>query len=358
MKKKILVIFLLLFISSAYSLSVNLTVAPDGGNAPVTSTLTATVSGGNPKYIFEWDFTGDGTIDAATNSPENSITFTYQAGNHNPIVKVTDATNLKAEDTKKVNISEAGNFFPTAHPGGPYTKEPGENIILDGSLSSDHDGPINSYTWSITTTKGTPDCPATATGVNPTIICTGIGEAEAILTVTDKKGATDSKAIVLKIREVQHDDVINIIGIEIKPEILKDGDAFKVTVTIRNETNTPQPYELCYEMKKDRPDMKNSPDLLNLGACILPGVVAPFSQKKSDELIFAGGWLQTLITPGENYWVYVTAKATAEVENDESFNSRREIFSYKKTPEEMQLPETNFIGIIFAVFAVLVILKR
>jgi len=65
-----------------------------------------------------------------------------------------------------------------------------DEVILDGSASSDPDGSIVSYDWTLQH-RTNPDNDKSATGVNPTVTGLSNGFYEVCLTVTDNLGATD-----------------------------------------------------------------------------------------------------------------------------------------------------------------------
>jgi hypothetical protein len=71
-----------------------------------------------------------------------------------------------------------------------------DEVILDGSASSDPDGSIVSYDWTLQH-RTNPDNDKSATGVNPTVIGLSNGFYEVCLTVTDNLGATDTDCSLL-----------------------------------------------------------------------------------------------------------------------------------------------------------------
>jgi PKD repeat protein len=78
------------------------------------------------------------------------------------------------------------NSAPTANAGGPYTGVEGANITLDGSNSSDNEGPIVSYAWDFDNDGQFDD----ATGVTPTFSNSVDGIYPIAIQVTDGLGAT------------------------------------------------------------------------------------------------------------------------------------------------------------------------
>jgi glucose/arabinose dehydrogenase len=77
-----------------------------------------------------------------------------------------------------------GNIPPTANTGGPYTGNVGAPVPLDGSGSSDPDGPTRKLRYAWTFGDG-----MTSTSVSPSHVYTVSGVYTVTLTVTDTKGA-------------------------------------------------------------------------------------------------------------------------------------------------------------------------
>ena len=90
------------------------------------------------------------------------------------------------------------NQPPTADAGGPYTGSEGAAIPLSGSGSSDVDGTIASYQWSIVSFAGGlggGSCSfvgGVSTGVTPSVSCDDNGTLTLSLTVMDDDGATSA----------------------------------------------------------------------------------------------------------------------------------------------------------------------
>jgi PKD repeat protein/flagellar hook assembly protein FlgD len=82
---------------------VTLSVAPSTGNAPLASTLTATVVDPQSKAVqsYEWDADGDGVFDGTTTASRFSYTY-GAAGTFYPRVRVTMSDGRTAEDVALV----------------------------------------------------------------------------------------------------------------------------------------------------------------------------------------------------------------------------------------------------------------
>ncbi len=80
------------------------------------------------------------------------------------------------------------NHPPVAYAGGPYTCRPGETITLDGSLSTDLDGDVLIYQWTVYVGSV-----VTLSGRKPTFTCpTAEGTSTVSLTVSDPGGLSDT----------------------------------------------------------------------------------------------------------------------------------------------------------------------
>lgn len=91
------------------------------------------------------------------------------------------------------------NSFPIANAGEDQNIEDRDNdgseaVTLDGSLSSDPDGPLVSYNWEI-------EGQDAITGVTPTVLLP-VGTHTATLTVTDEDGATAVDEVTVVVSEV------------------------------------------------------------------------------------------------------------------------------------------------------------
>ena len=135
---------------------------------------------------YRWDFETDGTYDTDWLTSTSTTHGYSSAGNYTVTLQVKDNGGATDTDTATVTISEAGTTqAPTADAGGPYTGLTFENIVFDGSDSSDPDGTITNYTWDFG--DGT-----TGYGVNPTHSYSTAEEFTVKLTVKDDDSLTDT----------------------------------------------------------------------------------------------------------------------------------------------------------------------
>ncbi|MCM3781741.1 S8 family serine peptidase [Neobacillus mesonae] len=117
------------------------------------------------------------------------------------VVRVWDAAGNETEVTAlgKVYITESGeepappNIAPVAVIQGPNSAPRNREVTFDGSASYDEDGSIASYEWNFG--DGT-----TGSGVTTVHTFTRAGNYNVELTVTDDKGATNTKTFVIRIR--------------------------------------------------------------------------------------------------------------------------------------------------------------
>ncbi|GAI45497.1 unnamed protein product, partial [marine sediment metagenome] len=90
---------------------------------------------------WSWDF-GD-----ATTSENQSPTHQYaDNGTYTATLMVTDNDEATDNVSKEVTVL---NVEPTADAGGPYEVDENSSVALDGTGSSDLDGTIASYSWTV-----------------------------------------------------------------------------------------------------------------------------------------------------------------------------------------------------------------
>ncbi len=144
--------------------------------------------------IASWVWSENGGQIATGETP----TVTFAVGTHNVTLTVTD--NEGATDTDQVVITveaaPGANQPPTADAGGDQTvtdTDDGgdEDVTLDGSGSTDPEGPIASWVWSENGGQ-------IATGETPTVTF-AVGTHTVTLTVADGDGATDTDQVVITV---------------------------------------------------------------------------------------------------------------------------------------------------------------
>lgn len=189
--------------------TVVLTIADSSGNT-ATKSLTVEVSGQlttpeaqftapTPKAAIQASFDGsassdaDGSITAyAWNFGDGNTgtgataTHTFStAGNYEVSLTVTDDDGLTDTISQTVSVGPE-NVAPVAQFTG--TTEPNLQVLLDATTSTDADGNITEYAWSITDSNGTHE----KTGQSLTHTFATQGNYQVTLTVTDNNGATHS----------------------------------------------------------------------------------------------------------------------------------------------------------------------
>ncbi|GAA0203848.1 PKD domain-containing protein [Halobaculum roseum] len=131
---------------------------------------------------YEWDFGGDGSVDAEGPSVEHTFA---EAGDATVVLRVTDDDGAGDAVERTVSVAEPENEPPSAV-FDSSTTEPmaGETVRFDASASTDPDGEIREYRWDLTG-DGSRD----ATGERVEYAYESPGEYTITLTVVDDAGA-------------------------------------------------------------------------------------------------------------------------------------------------------------------------
>ncbi len=340
-----------------YNLTLSTTTNPDPaeGTAPLPVIFNATAINGSAPYVFEVDFDGDGTIDTTLNSPDSiTVNHTYSnPGVFNAKIKVTDTRMKEKETIKEITVHSPGaNVLPVADPSGPYSGEPGIPFTLDASASYDPDGIITHYHWVI---PGAGTChPFSSTKKNPEIVCINPVNTVIYLIVRDNRGGRAFALTQLNVQPVYRENKVDIAKIKVEPEIIKTGDNLTVIVKARNMTNVPQTFDLKYYIKENVSDKNISalPELISDSINSLT-INTAYGQKDFSFTISSAD-LQANLKTQKNYWVYATAVSSGEANT--LLNTRRTIFNYFGV-KELQIPETNLIGIMVILISVLMIFE-
>ena len=134
---------------------------------PVTLDASGSSDAGGDVLTYAWDLDNDGVFDDATGESPTISWTGLQAlelidGGYTLAVKVTDGDGATHTDTALLTVT---NLNPVANPGGPYTINEGQALVLDASNSSDAGGDTLTYTWDLDSDGVFDD----ATGVTPTV---------------------------------------------------------------------------------------------------------------------------------------------------------------------------------------------
>lgn len=140
--------------------------------------------------IVSYAWTATGATPSAATGPSASISYA-SAGTYTVRLTVTDNDGASASAEKQVTVSAGGNGGgnrpPTASIDGPATLAAtvGTPLALSGATSSDPDGSIVLFSWSLPGAS-----PASASGAAVTATYAVAGTYTVGLTVTDNDGAT------------------------------------------------------------------------------------------------------------------------------------------------------------------------
>lgn len=168
------------------------TATPSSGTLPLTVAFDASASTdvGGSIVTYAWNFGDGGTSQSTT--PTTSRLYTT-AGTYTVTLTVTDNQGATNSTTRTVTVNTP-NLPPTADfQFAPSTGSAPLFVFFDGSLSTDPDGPIASYTWDFG------DGTAAGSGQTPTHIFATAGTYTVRLTVQDMLGlsATTTKSITV-----------------------------------------------------------------------------------------------------------------------------------------------------------------
>jgi PKD repeat protein len=163
--------------------------------------LSGAASTDSDGTIVSYIWTAGGSQIAAGVNP----TVDRRVGTHTITLTVTDDDGATSSDEVVVSI-EPGNQVPIADAGPDQNlidanNDTFETVTLDGSRSTDLDGTILSYLWTV-------DGGQIAAGMNPTVD-RRVGTHTITLTVTDNDGATATDEVVITVKEGQQAPIAN-----------------------------------------------------------------------------------------------------------------------------------------------------
>lgn len=141
----------------------------------------------NP-LTYKWTFGDGGSLTSASSAVSHIYT---RGGLYNITLIVNDGLVDSDPSTTTADIAEV-NDAPLANAGPDKTIFLGQTAVLDGSLSSDEEGPISSYAW------GFGDG-ALGAGATTTHAYSATGTYTVTLTVTDSGSATASDITVVNV---------------------------------------------------------------------------------------------------------------------------------------------------------------
>ncbi len=180
--------------------------------APVITASATPLSGTDPLEVtFDVDASddngingvsilyGDGTALEALSVP-TTFTHTFSAGDYK--VKIFAYDNHGEHSTKEFDVSVSStpitNQDPVAEAGNSQTVTTGTSVSFDGSLSTDADGTIVSYSWDFGDSN-------TGVGVATSHTYDTAATYTATLTITDDDGATDEDTLTI----IVNDPIVN-----------------------------------------------------------------------------------------------------------------------------------------------------
>ncbi len=129
----------------------------------------------------------------------NYNAFAFNIGQHT----LTATTNAGVETINFTVVNDATvNVPPIANAGADQTVFEGETVALDGSASSDADGTIVSFAWTLNGNQ-------IATGATPQVENLPLGANNITLTVTDNEGASATDEVLVTVNAVNQAPIAN-----------------------------------------------------------------------------------------------------------------------------------------------------
>jgi PKD repeat protein len=181
--------------------------------------VTFDASDSSDNHVIEsyaWDF-ADETAAGDGVTVEHAFTA---AGTYVVTLTVTDESGNSGTDTVTVTVEEpSGNQAPTAvATATPSSAEVGEEVTFNGSASTDSDGTIEDYSWTIL--SGSTEV-ATLSGATATYTFTTAGTYTAVLNVTDDGGLWDTASVTVTVADASSEN---------EPPVADAGDDETITV--------------------------------------------------------------------------------------------------------------------------------
>ena len=185
-----------------------ISATPTSGIAALTVDFNGSASSDSDGTIesYSWDF-GDGQTATGV-----TVSYTYTLpGSYTAVLTVTDDEETSATDEVIITVT-AANSVPIANAGPNQTVEDAddngsESVTLDGSGSSDSDGTIVNYSWTL-------DGNEIADEVSPTVSL-DVGTNTITLTVTDDDGASAAEDVVIVVNSLEN--IVPVAAISATP---------------------------------------------------------------------------------------------------------------------------------------------
>ena len=196
----------------------NFKVSVDGTINIVTS------SPNNHKYYLKVNSNKQSTMYPTTEGKNRSLSYAVTAGE---IIYLRTEETGRGTDWWQINLefTPVANVAPTANAGEDSDRASvGEDIQLDGTGSTDSDGSIASYAWTVDT-----DPDGTWSSATPTVSGLAEGDHTFTLTVTDDDGATATDTVLIKINAAAN--IVPVADAGPNQEILANEDGtFELTL--------------------------------------------------------------------------------------------------------------------------------
>jgi PKD repeat protein len=159
----------------------------DPRNVSVGDTVTIDASDSKAGFAAQFDIDGDGEYEYERDAL--SVQYAYnESGSYAPRVLVIGETREVLVDCPSIDVTVAENQPPVAQLNvTPSQPEPGENVTLDASESSDPDGRIVEYRWDL---DGDGTIDRTTNASSTTVEYTEDTQLDPAVTVIDDAGAT------------------------------------------------------------------------------------------------------------------------------------------------------------------------
>ncbi|MCB1682848.1 MAG: PASTA domain-containing protein [Pseudomonadales bacterium] len=163
--------------------------------------LTVAASASDPDAGDVLTFALDVALAGMTIDPSSGLIQwtpgTSQVGTHPVAVRVTDDGGLSDSESFMVTVDGVPNSAPVADAGPNQSVTLGATVQLDGSASSDPDGDVLTYLWTLNFPTGSSAALSDATSATPSFVVDRDGTYTATLTVNDGEltSAADSVTI-------------------------------------------------------------------------------------------------------------------------------------------------------------------